>query len=147
MWRAYMTTMVREAATQMLAGSVGTYVTVLQAQSNRFRSRMQRLSVSQGLYLPKGIPWLRTSQRLRVITRPSLLSLVSWRKDRGSTCEVKGINVRCPAVKISPHMNFCSLFWVPVPNHQVGGHNGVCEALAKRLEHVLGRFGSLGLDG
>lgn len=37
MWRAYVTTTVVEVATQTLAGSVGTYVTVLQGQSNRFR--------------------------------------------------------------------------------------------------------------
>lgn len=51
--------------------------------------------------------------------------------------------IRDPAVNISPHINLCPLFWVPVPNHQVGGHDGVCEALAKRLEHVLSRFGAL----
>ena len=40
--------------------------------------------------LPKGIAWLRTRQRLRVIIRPSLLSSAFWRKDRGSTWEMKG---------------------------------------------------------
>lgn len=43
-----MTTTGLEVATQTLVGSGGSYVSVLQGQSNRFRSCMQRWPGSQG---------------------------------------------------------------------------------------------------
>ena len=149
MWRAYMTTTVLEAATQTLAGSVGTYVTVLQAQSNRFRSRMQRSSVSQGLLLTERNSLVANaaasegdnSAKFIVIGFLEERPRVNLRNEE----DQRSMLIRDPAVKISPHVDFCPLFWVPVPNHQVGGHDGVCEALAKRLEHVLSRFESLGV--
>jgi len=139
-----------EVATQTLVGSVDIYVTGLRVQS-KIGSTVHATFVSSPKIRdpPKGIPWLRTRQHPRVTIRSSLLSLVSWKKVRGSTCGMKNysiFNIQHPAVKVSPYINLCSLLWVPVPNHQVSGHNRFCEALAKDLEHILGRLGSLCTD-
>jgi len=58
---------------------------------------------------PKGIPWLRTLQRPRVIIRSSLLSLVSWRKVRGSAWETKS----------GPTFNIQSLFEIQWSKHHL----------------------------
>ena len=142
--------MTLRVATRTLAGSVNTYVTVLRAQSNRLNRVCNLREFPQIGGSPRGIPWLRMLQHLRMTIRSSLLSSVPWRKVRGSACKMKddstfNIQSSSEIQRSEDHLifNFCSLLWVPVPNHQVSGNDRICKALTRHLENSLGRLGTL----